>query len=46
MRCAGHRLKNIADVLGHASVDTTAVYVKLDIAGLRAAALPWPGGES
>jgi site-specific recombinase XerD len=46
MRAAGHSLKGIADVLGHRSVDTTAVYVKLDIEALRAVALPWPGGAS
>jgi site-specific recombinase XerD len=46
MRKAGHSLKAIADVLGHKSVDTTAMYVKLDVEALRAVALPWPGGES
>ena len=44
MRAAGHSLKGIADVLGHRSVDTTAIYVKLDVEALRAVALPWPGG--
>lgn len=46
MRTAGHSLKSIADVLGHQSVDTTLVYVKLDVEALRAVALPWPGGQS
>lgn len=46
MRAAGHSLKGIADVLGHRSVDTTSIYVKLDVEALRAVALPWPGGES
>ncbi len=46
MRSAGHSLKGIADVLGHLSVDTTAIYVKLDVEALRAVALPWPGGAS
>ena len=46
MRAAGHSLKGIADVLGHRSVDTTAIYVKLDVETLRLVALPWPGGES
>jgi integrase len=45
MRASGHGLKGIADVLGHRSVDTTAIYVKLDIEALRSVALPWPGGE-
>jgi site-specific recombinase XerD len=44
MRSAGHSLKGIADVLGHHSVDTTTIYVKLDVEALRAVALPWPGG--
>lgn len=46
MRAAGHSLKGIADVLGHRSMDTTAIYVKLDVEALRAVALPWPGGAS
>jgi integrase len=46
MRAAGHSLKGIADVLGHRSVDTTSIYIKLDVEALRAVALPWPGGES
>jgi integrase len=46
MRCAGHSVKGIADVLGHRCVDTTMIYVKLDIEALRAVALPWPGGQS
>jgi integrase/recombinase XerD len=46
MRAAGHGLKGVADVLGHRSVDTTAIYVKLDVEGLRAVALPWLGGTS
>jgi integrase/recombinase XerD len=44
MRSEGHSFKDIADVLGHQSVDTTAIYVKLDVEALRTAALPWPGG--
>jgi integrase/recombinase XerD len=46
MRAAGHSLKGIADVLGHHSVNTTAIYVKLDVEALRTVALPWPGGAS
>ena len=47
MRASGHSLKGIADVLGHRSVDTTSIYIKLDVAALRDVALPWPeGGES
>jgi site-specific recombinase XerD len=47
MRASGHSLKGIADVLGHRSVDTTAIYIKLDVVALRDVALPWPeGGDS
>ncbi len=46
MKAAGHGLKGIADVLGHRSVDTTKIYVKLDVEALRTVALPWPGGAS
>jgi integrase/recombinase XerD len=46
MRTSGHGLKGIADVLGHRSVDTTTVYIKLDVEALRGVALPWPGGAS
>ena len=40
----GSSFKEIADVLGHKSIDTTAIYAKLDLAGLAEIALPWPGG--
>ncbi|WP_321869778.1 tyrosine-type recombinase/integrase [Burkholderia ubonensis] len=35
-----------ADVLGHASLATTAIYAKLDLATLAHVALPWPGVRS
>jgi site-specific recombinase XerC len=35
-------LKEVADLLGHRSLDTTAVYAKLDLTMLREVALPWP----
>ena len=40
---AGTPLKEIADVLRHRSLDTTAIYTKVDTARLSAVALPWPG---
>lgn len=40
---AGTPLKEIADVLRHRSLDTSAIYTKVDIARLAAVALPWPG---
>jgi site-specific recombinase XerD len=42
MVCHGARLKEIADVLGHRSLDTTAIYAKVDVPSLAQVALPWP----
>ncbi len=42
---AGVPIKSVADVLGHASIDTTAIYTKVDERTLAAVALPFPGGE-
>jgi site-specific recombinase XerD len=39
---AGADLKHIADILGHRSIDTTAIYAKIDVAQLAAVAAPWP----
>jgi site-specific recombinase XerD len=39
---AGVSLKAIADVLRHRSIDTTAIYTKVDLPRLREVALPWP----
>ena len=39
---AGATLKQIADLLGHRSVDTTAIYAKVDVTALAKVALPWP----
>jgi len=38
----GATIKEVADVLGHRSIDTTAIYAKLDLERLRDVALPWP----
>jgi integrase/recombinase XerD len=38
----GATLKEIADVLGHRSIDTTAIYTKVDYPTLREVAMPWP----
>ena len=38
----GVSLKEIADVLGHSSLATTAIYAKTDIESLTDVALPWP----
>ncbi len=42
MVCGGAGVKQVADVLGHKSLDSTAVYAKVDLPRLRAVALPWP----
>ena len=41
---AGVPIKSVADVLGHASIDTTAIYTKVDMTTLATVALPFPGG--
>ena len=38
----GTPLKEIADVLGHQSIDTTLRYARLDPTELSKVALPWP----
>ena len=40
----GVSIKGIADVLGHASIDTTAIYTKVNMTNLASVALPFPGG--
>ena len=42
MHRKGATLKEIADILGHLSIDTTAIYTKIDLPALREVALPWP----
>jgi integrase/recombinase XerD len=39
----GTSLKDVADVLGHHSLQTTGIYAKLDVAAFAAVALPWMG---
>lgn len=41
---AGGSLPEIAQVLRHRQLETTAVYAKVDRKALRPLALPWPGG--
>lgn len=42
MLMKGATFKEIADILRHRSIETTAIYAKVDIPGLTQAALPWP----
>jgi integrase/recombinase XerD len=40
----GASFKDVADVLGHQSLETTALYAKLNVEALALVALPWLGG--
>jgi site-specific recombinase XerD len=42
----GAKLKEVADLLGHRSLDTTVIYTKVDLPRLSAVALPWPEDRS
>lgn len=42
----GASLSEIAQVLRHRHVDTTAIYAKVDRMALRTLARPWPGGAA
>lgn len=42
---SGVPLPEIAQVLRHRSLESTALYARMDIDGLRALARPWPGGD-
>lgn len=42
MRAGGTSLKEIADVLGHVNLSSTAIYAKIDIQELAKVAMPWP----
>lgn len=44
VRC-GRPIKEVADLLGHRRIDTTAVYVKVAVPQLAEVALPFPGGR-
>lgn len=38
----GASLKEVADFLGHRSLETATIYAKLDLPALREVSLPWP----
>jgi site-specific recombinase XerD len=42
---AGASLSEVAQVLRHRSIDTTAIYAKVDYVALRGVAMPWPGAS-
>ena len=41
----GATFKQVADILGHALIETTTIYAKLDVDTLSRVALPWPGSK-
>jgi integrase/recombinase XerD len=43
---AGATFKEVADLLGHQSLDTTAIYAKLDLESLELVASPWKGANA
>ena len=45
MLAAGANLKQIADLFGHQSINTTMIYAKVDLMTLAQVALPWPGAK-
>jgi site-specific recombinase XerD len=45
MLCAGASLPEVAQVLRHQSISTTAIYAKVDHTALRSLAQAWPGGK-
>jgi site-specific recombinase XerD len=42
----GAALKEVADLLGHRSIDTAKIYAKVNLPELRNVALPWPEVQS
>lgn len=43
---AGASVKEIADLLRHQSLDTASTYARIDLEGLRAVTLMWPGSQT
>jgi len=42
----GGTIKEVADVLRHRQLDTSLIYVKVDLNRLAAVAMPWPGSAT
>jgi site-specific recombinase XerD len=43
---SGATIKEVADVLRHRSINTTAIYTKINLPELQRVAMPWPGRSS
>jgi site-specific recombinase XerD len=41
---SGASFSEVADLLGHQRLQTTAIYAKLDLATLSRVSMPWIGG--
>ena len=42
----GATMKEIADILGHRSINTSAIYAKVNLPMLARVAMPWPEVQS
>jgi site-specific recombinase XerD len=42
----GTTFKEVADILGHRSLESTTIYAKLDLSSLAQVAIAWPGGAA
>lgn len=42
LKCQGMSLKVISDLLGHSSIESTALYSQVDLPALRKVSQPWP----
>ena len=43
---SGATIKQVSDVLRHRTIDTAAIYAKVNLSALREAAAPWPGSPA
>jgi integrase len=43
---SGATIKQVADILRHRTIDTAAIYAKVNLSALREAAAPWPGSPA
>lgn len=46
MLARGAGLREIGDLMGHRSLETTRIYAAVDVTRLREAAMPWPWAEA